>query len=251
MQGLCWSPVNNNSTGPCRRGTREANESGLVWCLGFWPPFWGPKLPICCAGLAGRVWQSDGRAAEPVCSNRCLLASAFDWIGRQGVGDFQIWFLVACAGVGGCSIDSPCVSQTHAESLCGCVQTEASKSYYAWDLRSLGKKSTLWSFCAVCLDATLSGRCHLWSSIFHHHHSHDHHHHHHDSFYFYAPFTFTAWSTMIFSWKGLWWSIVCSMKNCCSECGLHVVCVRRAAICAAVGCALELEVPEMLLDAWA
>ena len=24
--------------------TREANESGLVWCLGFWLPFWGPKL---------------------------------------------------------------------------------------------------------------------------------------------------------------------------------------------------------------
>ena len=69
--------------------------------------------------------------------------------------------------------------------------------------------------------------------------------------HFYAPFTFTAWSTMIFPWKGLWWSIVCSVKNCCSECGLHVVCVRRAAICAAVGCALELEVPEMLLDAWA
>ena len=44
----------------------------------FLTPFWGPKLPICCAGLAGRVGQSDGRAAEPVCSNRCLLASVFD-----------------------------------------------------------------------------------------------------------------------------------------------------------------------------
>ena len=27
-------------------GTREANESGLVWCLAFWPPFWEPKPPI-------------------------------------------------------------------------------------------------------------------------------------------------------------------------------------------------------------
>ena len=34
---------------------------------------------------------------------------------------------MACAGAGGCSIDSPCISQTDAESLCGCVQTEASK----------------------------------------------------------------------------------------------------------------------------
>ena len=58
-------------------------------------------------------------------------------------------------------------------------------------------------------------------------------------------------STMIFSGKELWWSIVCSVKNCCSECGLLVVCVRRAAICAAVECALELEVPEMLLVMWA
>ena len=111
----------------------------------------------------------------------CWLQRLIELAGKELV-IFQIWFLVACAEVGGCSIDSPCVSQTHAESLCGCVQTEASKSYYAWDLRSLGKKSTLWSFCAVCLDATLSGRCHLWSGIFHHHHSHDHHHHHHDSF---------------------------------------------------------------------
>ena len=36
------------------------------------------------------------------------------------------------------------------------------------------------------------------------------------------------------------------MKNCCSECDLLVVCVRQAAICAAVGCAPK--VPEMLLD---
>ena len=122
----------------------------------FLTPVWGAKLPICCAGLAGRVGQSDGRAAEPVCSNKCLLVSVFDWIGRQGVGDFQIWFLMACAGLAAVLLIPPCVSQTHAESLCGCVQTEASKSYYAWDLRSLGKKSTLWSFCAVCLDATLS-----------------------------------------------------------------------------------------------
>ena len=46
--------------------------------LVFDPRFGGPKLPICCAGLAGRVGQSDGRAAEPVCSNKCLLASVFD-----------------------------------------------------------------------------------------------------------------------------------------------------------------------------
>ena len=38
----------------------------------------------------------------------------------------------------------------------------------------------------------------------------------------------------------------CSVKNCCSECDLLVVCARQAAICAAVGCAPE--VPEMLLD---
>ena len=53
----------------------------------------------------------------------------FDLAGA-GVGDLQIDF-AACAGVGGCSIDSLCVSQMHAESLCGCVQAEASKSYYA------------------------------------------------------------------------------------------------------------------------
>ena len=41
--GLCWSPVSNNSTAPCRHGTGEANESGLVWRLAFWPPFWGAK----------------------------------------------------------------------------------------------------------------------------------------------------------------------------------------------------------------
>ena len=64
--------------------------------------------------------------------------------------------------------------------------------------------------------------------------------------HFYASFTFTAWSTMIYSWKELWWLIVCSVKNCCSECDLLVVCARQAAICAAVGRAPE--VPEMLLD---
>ena len=45
-----------------------------------WRPmkFWGPKLLICCASLAGVVGQSDGHAAEPAYSNRCLLDSMFD-----------------------------------------------------------------------------------------------------------------------------------------------------------------------------
>ena len=58
--GLCWSPVNSNSTAPCRHGTGEANESGLVWRLAFWPPFWGPKLPI--------LWRHFGTRLETTSS---------------------------------------------------------------------------------------------------------------------------------------------------------------------------------------
>ena len=54
--GLCWSPVSSNSTAPRRHGTVEANESGLVLRLAFWPPFWWPKLPI--------LWRQFGTRLE-------------------------------------------------------------------------------------------------------------------------------------------------------------------------------------------
>ena len=54
------------------KDTREAYESGLVWCLGFWAPFWRPKLPICC---------TDRQNLRNF--NSCLVASMFDWIGRR------------------------------------------------------------------------------------------------------------------------------------------------------------------------
>ena len=41
-------------------------------------PHFGGQNCLCCASLAGVVGQSDGHAAEPAYSNRCLLASMFD-----------------------------------------------------------------------------------------------------------------------------------------------------------------------------
>ena len=81
-----------------------SNSSWVIFTPLFqygWPPWCWPTLPICCAGLAGRVGQSDGHAAEPAYSNGCLLASMFGWIGRRR----SWWFanlIFSGQGVPGC-----------------------------------------------------------------------------------------------------------------------------------------------------
>ena len=47
LQALCWSPVNNNSTAPCRRGTVEAILYGPVRQPKFNPQKRGPNSDRC------------------------------------------------------------------------------------------------------------------------------------------------------------------------------------------------------------
>ena len=65
-----------------RAGAVQWRPMKAAWfdALIFDPHFGGQNClsVICCASLAGAVGQSDGHAAEPAYSNKCLLASMFD-----------------------------------------------------------------------------------------------------------------------------------------------------------------------------
>ena len=90
---------------------------------------------------------------------------------------------MACAGAGGCSIDSP----LRKPNACGVAVWMCSDRGFKKLLRlrfaQFREEVHLVIFLCSLPGCYLKFRDgHLCSGIFHHHHSHDHHHHHHDSF---------------------------------------------------------------------